>query len=101
MNYGPSTFDKTALVTGSTAGIGLAIAEELAREGASVFIAGRSRDKLDEALRKLGVGRAGIRLEGIVADAGTPEGATTLFQRVSKVDILVNNRVVGIARCWR
>jgi len=83
--------DKTALVTGSTAGIGLAIAEELAREGASVFITGRSRDKLDEALRTLGVGRAGIHIEGVVADAGTPEGAATLFQRVPQVDILVNN----------
>ncbi len=82
---------KTALVTGSTAGIGLAIAEELAQEGASVFIVGRGRDKIDEALHKVGVGRKGIRVEGIVADAGTPEGAATLFERVPRVDILVNN----------
>jgi len=83
--------DKTALVTGSTAGIGLAIAEELAREGASVFIAGRGREKIDEALRRLGYGRAGVRVEGIVADAGAPEGAAMLFERVPQVDILVNN----------
>ncbi|MDB5310166.1 MAG: family oxidoreductase [Gemmataceae bacterium] len=83
--------DKTALVTGSTAGIGLAIAEELAREGASVFIAGRSRGKVDEALRTLGVEKNGIRVEEIVADAGTPEGAATLFERAPQVDILVNN----------
>src|SRR5205823_193651 len=80
-----------ALVTGSTAGIGLAIAEELAREGASVHIAGRSRDKVDEALRTLGAGRAGIRVEGVAADAGTPEGAATLIERLPQVDILVNN----------
>jgi NAD(P)-dependent dehydrogenase (short-subunit alcohol dehydrogenase family) len=80
---------KTALVTGSTAGIGLAIAEDLVREGATVFIAGRSQPKIDEALRKLG--GPGGRVGGVVADAGTPEGAAVLFERVPRVDILVNN----------
>lgn len=77
---------KTALVTGSTAGIGLSIAEELAREGAKVFVTGRSQPKVDEALRKVG------RLaQGVVADAGTPEGAAAIAKQVPSVDILVNN----------
>ena len=56
---------KTAIVTGSTAGIGLSIAEELAREGAKVFVTGRSQPKIDEALKT--VRRAGDA-EGVVAD---------------------------------
>jgi NAD(P)-dependent dehydrogenase (short-subunit alcohol dehydrogenase family) len=83
--------DRTALVTGSTAGIGLAIAEELAREGASVVITGRSQDKVGAALRELGVGREGVRVKGVVADLTTPEGAAALFGQVPEVDVLVNN----------
>src|SRR5262245_47226441 len=82
---------KTALVTGSTAGIGLAIAEDLVREGATVFITGRSQPKIDEAIQKLGAGQSGGRVEGVVADVGTPEGVAILVKRVPKVDVLVNN----------
>lgn len=83
--------DKTALVTGSTAGIGLAIAEELARESVSVVITGRSQDKIGAALHSLGGGREGVRVQGVVADLTTPEGAVALFGQVPEVDILVNN----------
>ncbi len=69
---------KTALVTGSTAGIGLSIAEELAREGAKVFVTGRSQPKIDEALKKMG-----SLARGVVADAGTPEGAVIARRRSS------------------
>ena len=79
---------KTALVTGSTAGIGLAIAERLAAEGAEVVISGRSQDKLDAAASR--VGKVG-RVRAILADPGTAEGSATLIEAASAVDILVNN----------
>ncbi|MCU1273097.1 MAG: short chain dehydrogenase family protein, partial [Bryobacterales bacterium] len=61
---------KRALVTGSTAGIGYAIAEALLREGAVVIVNGRTAARVDQAIAKLG-GRA----EGLAADLGTAEGA--------------------------
>ncbi|HEX4610625.1 MAG TPA: SDR family oxidoreductase, partial [Urbifossiella sp.] len=79
---------KTAIITGSTAGIGLSIAEELAREGSQVVVTGRSQPKIDEALKA--VRQAGEAV-GIVADAGTAEGCAALVAQVPKADILVNN----------
>jgi NAD(P)-dependent dehydrogenase (short-subunit alcohol dehydrogenase family) len=79
---------KTALVTGSTAGIGLAIAERLAVEGVEVVITGRSQDKLDAAAAQ--VGKAG-RVRAVLADPATAQGAATLIDAVPAVDILVNN----------
>jgi NAD(P)-dependent dehydrogenase (short-subunit alcohol dehydrogenase family) len=79
---------KTALVTGSTAGIGLAIAERLAAEGVDVAITGRSQGKLDEAAAK--IGQSG-KVRAILADPGTADGAATLIVAVPEVDILVNN----------
>lgn len=79
---------KTAVVTGSTAGIGLSIAAELAREGVRVFVAGRTQPKIDEALTA--VRTAGVA-EGVVADAGTADGCAALIKQVPEVDILVNN----------
>jgi len=81
---------KTALVTGSTAGIGLEIARRLAVEGASVIVTGRSQKKLDEALESIRAS-GGKQVSGIVADAGTAEGANTVLKAAGKVDILVNN----------
>ena len=79
---------KTALVTGSTAGIGLAIAERLAAEGADVTITGRTQAKLDEAAAKVG---AVGRVRAVLADPGTAEGCETLIAAVPQIDILVNN----------
>lgn len=83
--------DKTAIVTGSTGGIGQAIAAGLARAGARVVIVGRTRDSVDAALRKLTdtTGRSDIR--GVVADLGTAEGCAALIEAEPDVDILVNN----------
>ncbi|MEN3227226.1 SDR family NAD(P)-dependent oxidoreductase [Methylorubrum rhodesianum] len=81
---------RSALVTGSTAGIGLAIATRLAAEGADVVITGRQRAKLDTAAAQVQVGAAG-RVRAILADPGTPEGAETLVRAIPEVDILVNN----------
>lgn len=77
---------KRALVSGSTAGIGFAIAEALAKEGAAVIINGRTQKRVDAALEKL-KGRA----EGIAADLGTAEGAAAVAKRYPDVDILINN----------
>jgi NAD(P)-dependent dehydrogenase (short-subunit alcohol dehydrogenase family) len=82
---------KTALVTGSTAGIGLAIAEDLAREGASVTVIGRSEDKIEHSLAGIRGEEAGARIAGIVADVTTARGTEALFARIPQVDILVNN----------
>jgi NAD(P)-dependent dehydrogenase (short-subunit alcohol dehydrogenase family) len=79
---------KTALVTAATAGIGLAIAERLAAEGASVTITGRSQQKLDEAGAR--VGKAG-RVQTVLADVASAEGAARVIAAVPEIDILVNN----------
>lgn len=79
---------KTALVTGSTAGIGLAIAERLAAEGAAVTICGRSQEKLDNALQ---TARRSGEISAVRADPATAEGASTLVAALPEVDILINN----------
>ncbi|MFS0737195.1 SDR family oxidoreductase [Sphingomonas sp. 1P06PA] len=79
---------KTALVTGSTAGIGLAIAERLAEEGVDVTIAGRSQDKLDAAVKRIGEKGA---VRAVLADPATAAGAEQLLAAVPDTDILVNN----------
>jgi NAD(P)-dependent dehydrogenase (short-subunit alcohol dehydrogenase family) len=76
---------KTALVTGSTAGIGLAIATALAKEGAAVIVNGRTEERVDRAVRISGAA------QGIAADLGTEAGARAVIERFPAVDILVNN----------
>ena len=80
---------KTAFVSGSTAGIGFAIAQELAREGAQVVVNGRTQERVDAAVRAIG---GDVR--GVAADLGSARGAERVVQAVREVDILVNN--VGI-----
>lgn len=82
---------KTAIVTGATAGIGLAIASTLAQEGVEVTITGRSLDKLDAAAAKIATGAAGSRVRTIVADLANAQGAAALIESQPDVDILINN----------
>ncbi len=82
--------DKTALVTGSTAGIGLEIARALAVEGAKVFVTGRAQDKLDAAVADIRAS-GGAKVEGVLADAATAEGSAAILKVAPSVDILVNN----------
>jgi len=81
-----------AIVTGSTAGIGYAIAAELARTGAEVIINGRTQQRVDQALHSL---RSSLgpdaNLHGIAADVGSAAGTRALIERHPDVDILVNN----------
>jgi NAD(P)-dependent dehydrogenase (short-subunit alcohol dehydrogenase family) len=79
---------KTALVTGSTSGIGHAIAKGFAEAGADVLINGRTQSRVDEAIAKLS--SAG-NVRGIAADVSTAEGCEVLLAAVPDVDILVNN----------
>ncbi|MFZ5795349.1 MAG: SDR family NAD(P)-dependent oxidoreductase [Sphingomonas sp.] len=79
---------KTAIVTGSTAGIGLAIAKRLAAEGVAVIVSGRDQAKLDAAVAE--VAALGT-VRGVLADVATAEGAATLIAAAPEVDILVNN----------
>jgi NAD(P)-dependent dehydrogenase (short-subunit alcohol dehydrogenase family) len=80
-----------ALVTGSTAGIGFAIALGLAREGARVTVNGRTQAAVDAALERLRSQVPQAKADGVAADAATAAGAQAVFARVPEVDILVNN----------
>src|SRR6478672_12238453 len=82
---------RTAVVTGSTAGIGLAIATGLARTGAHVVITGRTQARVDQAIAELKTQVANATLTGVAGDLGTSEGAAHLIQQVPDADILVNN----------
>ena len=79
---------KSALVTGSTAGIGLAIATALAKEGAKVIVNGRTEERVEKAIRLSGAAA------GVAADLGTEAGTRAVISRFPSVDILINN--VGI-----
>ncbi|PKO31633.1 MAG: oxidoreductase [Betaproteobacteria bacterium HGW-Betaproteobacteria-7] len=82
---------KTALVTGSTAGIGFAIAAELAREGAAVVINGRQQAGVDAALGRLREQVPDARVSGVAADLAGAAGCQTLFAACPQADIVVNN----------
>jgi NAD(P)-dependent dehydrogenase (short-subunit alcohol dehydrogenase family) len=77
---------KTALVTGSTQGIGFAIAQGLAASGARVVVNGRNRDRVDDAVTRLDGD-----VVGVAADVADADGAQALRDEVPDVDILVNN----------
>lgn len=77
---------KTALVSGSTAGIGLAIAQSLDREGARVIVNGRTQERVNAALNRLGPAATGL-----AADLGSAAGIDAAIARFPAVDILVNN----------
>ncbi|MBY5371788.1 SDR family NAD(P)-dependent oxidoreductase [Rhizobium leguminosarum] len=82
---------KTALVTGSTEGIGYAIARQLARAGADVVVNGRSKEKTAKAADRLkGEGAKGS-VAAAAADLATAGGCDALVAQVPHVDILINN----------
>ena len=83
--------NKKALVTGSTAGIGLAIAALLAQEGASVVVNGRSQPRVEEAVNRIRAEKQDAQVVGIAADLGNPRGIDLLTSKLPKLDILVNN----------
>jgi NAD(P)-dependent dehydrogenase (short-subunit alcohol dehydrogenase family) len=82
---------RKAIVTGSTAGIGRAIAEGLAEAGASVVINGRGNDRVTKALQEMRQKFPNSDITGIAADLATAEGAASFFAQVEDAEILVNN----------
>jgi NAD(P)-dependent dehydrogenase (short-subunit alcohol dehydrogenase family) len=82
---------KTALVTGSTAGIGNAIARGLAAAGADVVINGRSKAKVDAAVVSIVRAVANAKVRGIAADVSTAAGCEALVAALPQTDILINN----------
>lgn len=85
---------KIALVTGSTAGIGLAIAKTLANEGARVYVNGRTQERVDAAVAAIQTQAAKAKVDGIAADFSSSAGADAVIAKLPAVDVLVNN--VGI-----
>jgi NAD(P)-dependent dehydrogenase (short-subunit alcohol dehydrogenase family) len=82
---------RTALVTGSTQGIGHAIATGLARAGARVVVNGRSEERVAEAVHTVHSGSGGGEVTGAVGDLATEQGAAAVLAATPAVDILVNN----------
>ena len=82
---------KTALVTGSTAGIGNAIAKGLAATGASVVVNGRNQAKVDAAVDAIAKAVPGAKVRGIAADVSAAAGCKALLAALPEVDILINN----------
>jgi NAD(P)-dependent dehydrogenase (short-subunit alcohol dehydrogenase family) len=82
---------KTALVTGSTTGIGHAIAKGLAAAGATVTVNGRTQAKVDAAIASLTKAVPGAKIRGVAADVSTVVGCKTVMMVLLEVDILINN----------
>lgn len=82
---------KRALVTGSTKGIGFAIASELAREGVQVTLNGRLAADVAKAVGRLRTMVSGAEVEGVAADLSTATGVVNLIALCPRVDVLVNN----------
>jgi NAD(P)-dependent dehydrogenase (short-subunit alcohol dehydrogenase family) len=83
--------NKTALVTGSTAGIGFAIARSLAAEGASVIVNGRTEARVSEAIASIRSSRSDAKLEPFVADLANAEAVIDAAREFPSIDILINN----------
>lgn len=81
----------SAFVSGSTGGIGYAVAHALAAEGATVTVNGRSTERVHEAVEKLQAVHPDAEISGIVADFADPAQVVDLIERLGEVDVLINN----------
>jgi NAD(P)-dependent dehydrogenase (short-subunit alcohol dehydrogenase family) len=83
--------DKIAFISGSTAGIGFAIATRFLKEGAEVIINGRAQDSIEKAITELRARVPGAKVSGIAADFSKVEEVNALIGQLPPVDILINN----------
>ncbi|NQX48660.1 SDR family oxidoreductase [Paenibacillus tritici] len=81
----------TALVTGSTKGIGKAIAIELAKEGVNVLVNGRNREEVEQTVRELKLNYPATTPQNAAADMADPEQRQAVFAQFPSVDILINS----------
>jgi NAD(P)-dependent dehydrogenase (short-subunit alcohol dehydrogenase family) len=82
---------KSAFVSGSTGGIGYAVADALAAEGVRVIVNGRSAERVEEAVARLQETHANAEISGIAADFADPAQVADLIARLGEVDVLINN----------
>jgi hypothetical protein len=82
---------KIAVVSGSTAGIGLAIGSALAAEGAQVVLNGRTEERVTAAVNSLLKLHKGAPVRGVAADLGKAEGVAKFVLQVPEADVLINN----------
>lgn len=82
---------KTAIVSASTAGIGLAIATGIAASGAETIVNGRKQEAVDRAIETIRKTAPQAKLRGFAGDLGSREGCDALAKAVPQADILVNN----------
>src|ERR1700692_3969168 len=85
----------TPLVTGSTAGIGLAIAASLAREGATVIVNGRTKKRVNDAIKQILGQYSHAKVEPLDADVSTAQAVAEVVKKFPKLDILINNVGIG------
>lgn len=83
--------NKTVFISGSTAGIGFAIAKTFAQEGATVYLNGRDAEKVDAAVHKILTELPDAKVYGLVADLTTAQGVEKVSKELEEVDILINN----------
>ena len=82
---------KVAVVSGSTAGIGLAIATTLAAEGAKVVVNGRTEARVNAALENIRHHHKTADVQGVAADLGAASGVETFVEQITHADVLINN----------
>jgi NAD(P)-dependent dehydrogenase (short-subunit alcohol dehydrogenase family) len=91
---------RKAIVSGSTGGIGRAIAEGLARAGASVTINGRGVARVEAALHEMRAAIPNAKIDGVAADLGTFDGVTAFIGKATEADILVNNLGTAVPKAF-
>src|SRR6202163_4369793 len=89
---------KIAVVSGSTAGIGFAIANTLAAEGAHVIVNGRTQARVDAAMEKIRQETSKADVRGVAGDLGSADGVKGFTKQVAEADILINNLGIFAAK---